>query len=569
MRRTNKKSQDFVFVASGPMKRSGGLSTSGNSVNLADGQLAIMSADPWGTVTAGNFLTGGETPADVKAIKIVQGTSRSSNTSLYKGWNGKEVPAFRESPILRSGDIKSISCNVNLVGRYSSRFFGGTFSTVLASTDYGIFPVLRSKRKDQDFSQHEDDFNATFTTAATLPSGTAGVNLDYMLQNVLHQLNIQSKLVKAGYPTLLSGKKEVFGFALDIDGGGTGQALGTIAVGTVIPVMVYNGTTINYTATKEFVATVKEWIDDTACTTSTKIVKVDITTAGGSAVTDAFMLMGLEHDLAAGLDNEANVKVEVAACSTTSSFGTAYTETRVCGATEDQGSGRYVQIVWDRNAGLQSNLSVTGDNDQLVKTPSPIDTTKDYAVTVLDVRSNVEHFNAQLHNNKRIFIIYERVDNSAAVAATGFIRIINNAAIATDVVTVNGTGLTEGTDWNDGANAAATATSLAAEISTVSGVSATAYQDYVIITADTAGTAGNSITLAYTDTGSNGPAVELSGATLTGGAAAAAGSAGVTSRNNEEILVEDLNDVLGEWILNDSNFEGNILGASTSSALFV
>ena len=103
---------------------------------------------------------------------------------------------------------------------------------------------------------------------------------------------------------------------------------------------------------------------------------------------------------------------------------------------------------------------------------------------------------------------------SLAVAASGTVT-VNNLGISGVVITVDGTALVEGVDWNIGGDTDATAVSLASAIDALPNVSAPApvASSVVVITAIDAGDAGNSITLA-TDDALN---IPVSGATLSGG----------------------------------------------------
>jgi hypothetical protein len=98
-------------------------------------------------------------------------------------------------------------------------------------------------------------------------------------------------------------------------------------------------------------------------------------------------------------------------------------------------------------------------------------------------------------------------------AATGTVTIVDFSSIAGATITVGGTGLVEGVDWTAATDNATTAGSLATAIDGLGTVGATATGAVVTITADTAGTAGNSITLAT----SHPVNAAISGATLTGG----------------------------------------------------
>lgn len=132
-----------------------------------------------------------------------------------------------------------------------------------------------------------------------------------------------------------------------------------------------------------------------------------------------------------------------------------------------------------------------------------------------------------LNAAKNMFVL-EYIDPatwaSLGAAAKG-VSILLSQVQATDTLTIAGTAFAfvasgaTSNQVNIGANAAASATALAAKINAASGltVSAVAEGSTVYLTAKTRGTAGNAITIA-----SNAPArLSVSGATLSGGVAAA------------------------------------------------
>lgn len=112
----------------------------------------------------------------------------------------------------------------------------------------------------------------------------------------------------------------------------------------------------------------------------------------------------------------------------------------------------------------------------------------------------------------------QNADNilTAAVAATGSYTVVDYSALAGVTVTVGGTVLTEGVEWNRGGSNGAAATSLASAINALTSVNATPSSATVNVVAATAGTAGNAITLATTGAGN----LTKSGNNLTGGAEA-------------------------------------------------
>ena len=565
--RTNKPFQEHWFVPSGAMKRTGDLAATGNSVNLNDAELAVMSADPWSaTRSAGNFLVGGETATQVNRVQLVQGTSKSADTSYHLGFDGLVEGPFLISPEIKRGEITSVYCELEPVGSYSCELFSSLPAPVIAST-YRILPVLKSVRNDRDFTHNEDILGPieVVTDATAIP----GDDTDWVILSLLDKFNLYSKHVVNPVPTKVSGNKPMMGFALDISGG-AGTALGTLAVGDTIDFVTYNSVTTSWTVDADFLATVNNLITNTAVTASTTVEVIDVTAAGSSAA-DAFVLfgtddaMGIAHDDIYGTKVTMNAELEGAFLDTNNV--PLYTKTAGSGASEDQASARILQIRFDNNGRLQVNNSIAGHTDTLIQAPSYIDASKSYNAQIIDLYNVDAISNTGIHHQTRIWILTERADNSAAVQAKGWVRITDNSNIGLDTFTINGTALVEATDFAGGANAAATAVALAAAADAISGVDCVADNEYVFITATTAGTAGNSIANVYTDSGSGVSAV-VSGAVLSGGLAAAAGSTGVTTVASDQILVNDLNAVLGVWLASDTTSTVEYLGSATSSVPF-
>ncbi len=115
----------------------------------------------------------------------------------------------------------------------------------------------------------------------------------------------------------------------------------------------------------------------------------------------------------------------------------------------------------------------------------------------------------------------ENVLNGAntPISAIGTITIDDFLILADDIVTINGQAFTEGAalDWQAGGTNVQAATSLLSAINTFADAAYTAARVSNIITINAVpGSAGNSIALVYTDSGS-GNGITLSGATLAGG----------------------------------------------------
>lgn len=127
--------------------------------------------------------------------------------------------------------------------------------------------------------------------------------------------------------------------------------------------------------------------------------------------------------------------------------------------------------------------------------------------------------------------------DSTADSAYGTIVIEDNNKIDGDSFTVGSFTATEGSaaDFTKGANRTATATELASFLNGLDpSFSASSSGRTVTIKANTAGTAGNSIALAYTDSGT-GVAATISGSTLSGGSSGTSADKSLYSKIKLEI----------------------------------
>ena len=558
--------QEFFIIGKKALKKTGNLQSTGSAMNLTENQVGIVSADPYSSTKGSNaFLAGGETAAQVGRIKIVQGTSKSADASQASVWLGNATGAFGESCVIDAESVQTTSANVTPIGSYSAQYFDG-FSVPTASKLYSMSFDLQSVRNDRDYAYNDDDNLVHYT----IPSGDTPA-IDYLINKVLYRANLYSNYFKAIAPDVSTGNKAMLCFAFDISGGATGTAIGALVVGDTVPFMKVGTTTYNYTVTKEFLATVKNLIDNTNLTASSKVVVIsNDNTEAAATEADAMIVMGTDQVKSVAHDDiyatKVRVKVELGDNYLDSTSGTKY-YTKVedaSSATEDFGSGDIWEIKFRDAAFGTYNHSVAGFSDTLIVSASGIDRTKSYVANVIMGQTTGEDGQKSEY---AVYILNERQDNAAAaVKAQGWYKILNNTTIATDTITFDGTALVEGTDWDAGADIYATATALAAAMNgngTISGkVTATAYEEYVLLEAVTGGTAANAYTIAETGGGS-----EVSGATMSGGLAAATGATGVTAQNSDPLFIEELNDVLGVWI-KSQNQRFDAVGNSTTTTVF-
>jgi phage tail sheath protein FI len=125
-------------------------------------------------------------------------------------------------------------------------------------------------------------------------------------------------------------------------------------------------------------------------------------------------------------------------------------------------------------------------------------------VTIADTRTGA------VFNGQMLSVVKDGINS---ISASGTVTINAFGSIAGATITVDGTALVEGADWNAAVDNATTAASLALAIDGLAGVSAASNGNVVTVTAVAAGTSGNSITLVTTHPAN----AAVSGATLSGG----------------------------------------------------
>jgi len=125
-------------------------------------------------------------------------------------------------------------------------------------------------------------------------------------------------------------------------------------------------------------------------------------------------------------------------------------------------------------------------------------------VEISDIRTGA------VYNNSTLAVIR---DGIAGVSSSGTVTIVDFNAISGATITVDGTALVEGTDWDAVSDNETTASNLATAIDGLTNVGATSSGNVVTISATVAGTAGDAITLATSHPAN----AAISGATLSGG----------------------------------------------------
>lgn len=426
LRKTSKEFQEYFIVATGnqSMRTSGAAYGTGTAMNLTNGQLGVIRPE------LGTYIDGTNDAVSngVLKIQILQGTSKSANTSSVLGWTGLETPECVKSPIIPAHSILQVATNLPVVGTYSSLLYS-SLSAPTADTKYALNVKLRSARKDKTYGGNVEQFSSEYVSGASAPTQAV------VLSNLITKLNQYSKANNLIPPHKYMGnRRHVVAFGIDTDGSGSGQAIGTLTTGNTINVMTDGTSTMTITVTKEMVQTIKGWIDSTPLTATSEIVNVSTAVTGSSDV-DSIIVMGLDHDLAVAFDDVQQVRVDVSGTTITWPDGT-YTETSLTNAVETTGSGRELKIRFnDRAFGQKGNEQLAGFTDTIIYPFETIDESGSYTVTAIDFLTEEFVNNDVVHQNNRVWILLPATDDSGS--ATGADGITTSTSASTTVTALN------------------------------------------------------------------------------------------------------------------------------------
>ena len=474
MKRTHKPYQEYFLVAKGnqALATDDANFLSGNGVALADGQLGVLN------VKTNKFINGGSpTVTTDPAIKILAGTPTSADFSKNYGWHIGEVKPFLETPIIdASHEVQSFTASLTPVQSNSAVYIDGIstpeVSTATAIKNYAVNILFRSVRKDRDYGNNIDKLITSYdtpTAANTVFNGYDAANKkSFVLAKLIGRINAQSKLntLQPQWANVAA-KKHVIALGISLDGEGTGTAISGVKTGTAFNVMTTTNGVLSITPTAGMVQSLHNFIQSKLTATTgayplAEIINVDVDSANSGYI-DGILLIALDHDTAVAYDDIYAVKPTIDV--TVGGF-TSYATTTVSSAIEPGGSGRLFKIAFDERAFAQyGNHQLTGFADELIKTPSYIDETKNYSAYIIDLYNKDEKFDDSIHHQTRIWILLETTLNTAdATADAGIIPTITAVDTITDLTATLGSwlpSLTSGYNVNNTGIGAGSASSFA------------------------------------------------------------------------------------------------------------
>lgn len=290
MKRTNQPHTEVFLVAKGnqALAKTGNISAAGNSVNILDGQLGVIAAtSAQAHLDSNDFLNATNNPAgsaantaaNVPAIRIVQGTPSSADTSQLYGWH-YEHPAFVKSGIIRTNTVQSFTAQVAAVPTLSAKVFTGLVdANVRNSSEYTAYLEFRSRRNDRDFGANVEMLPIVVETP-DFTVVTVDSKLDWLITQTVATINKNSKLYNN---PLERGNRDVVAFAINT-AGGDGTVIGTLEVGDAVPYFKVGTQTYTVTLTKAMLETLHNLITNSAVTATSTIEVVDLTTSGNGTL---------------------------------------------------------------------------------------------------------------------------------------------------------------------------------------------------------------------------------------------------------------------------------------------
>jgi len=297
MKRTNEKFQEVFLVskANSALASAANISGSGSFVNIADGQLGVIAAtNEQSHLAAGAFLTttnnpagaAANTPSDVPAIRIVQGTPSSVDTSGNYGWFNED-PNYVRSGIIRANQVMSFSAAKHALPILSAEMLSGvTNSDIRENAEYSVTVEFRSERNDTTYGSNVENIKSNYLT----PDYTAypvDSRLDDVITQLGSRLNLQSSLNNS---PARRGNRLMAAMALNTVNG-LGTPIGDVELGDVLVLSRNGNRDITLTVTRAILNTFHEWIDAGLVDATDTIETLDPTTAGNGRSAQATITM--------------------------------------------------------------------------------------------------------------------------------------------------------------------------------------------------------------------------------------------------------------------------------------
>lgn len=421
--------------------------TAGSSLNLADGQLGVLSTDHSGTVSFGKFIPAGTTSAQVASVKVVQGTPNSSQTYKVNPFANNDK-AYVESHKILADRILSVSTQTYEPGMYNMYRIKTVTGIDTTDATYKMTLNFEGARKDITYGYNRDVISATVTTPATAATNTN----DYVLQNLALDLNRFSQITANASPANFSGNKQFIVLGLNI-GGGSGTVVGTLNAGDTFNYAQYtvNGSTVTatYTTDLQFINSLHNAIAEDATLATARILNLGSVTPGSAATINALLVVAFDEDEANAFDDVKYLKIRLSNVGI-SGDGILYDGLEVAPPFEGANTERQVYLDYQGRAALQimtaQNHVVGGE--YFISPPNYLDRTAEgYTVTRIVHYGETENLNnTSRFPMETVILLTASITAPTADANTGFTVTTDDSATVTSLNATLGAWLSDADD---------------------------------------------------------------------------------------------------------------------------
>jgi len=391
--------ESFVVAAAAQatVPSSGTLNNSNGNVNLANGQLGIVSVSPFGTTAMNAFTDATPTLAEAPAIAIYQGTSSSAGVAAAQG---SAVYPLAARPYEKSWDIDGrrpiqVTKQSYRAPSHSVWVLGNTPGStgainVPASTEtskeYALTIAFRGRRVSES---HSAEQAAALQVSVTTPNFTtlsydANEATDWITTKLAWEINLNSQILSLS-PTR-QGKYPVLALLIDTTGV-TGTAIGgvsPIAEGTSLTVANTALGVRNVVLTDALATSIKNAALSAAggviADLDWSVVPIDLSEAGEvtTSIGEVIMIIGLD-DRTAYVDFIPEVKNRLNIGLTAGFDADTVNYVERSFANEGEGTARALDLWYKATQGQRKYFN-RHDLDPVIDYPSPVDLTQKYVI---------------------------------------------------------------------------------------------------------------------------------------------------------------------------------------------
>lgn len=415
-------------------------------VNLADGQLGLVSAKHGQGVAYNTFLTAGQTVSDARFVRLVQGTPGSADLRTNKGNPANDLP-YVQSPLIDGKSPVVVTGKVATVPSYSAWVIGDVAANagsinVVDETEYLMHVAFTGVRNDREFSVSGiETLPISFTTPDYSTLGTTNA-LDHLIKNVAWKVNVNSRILGATQAAGDRGNRNILALAVNLGGGagtGTGNSVATAGSQSTAVVDLQSGSgnpvtslPVYYDGTNTYSVTVDATMNQTfdnlvagsVLAAASTVEVINLTTAGAAANADAIILIGTDQELASRVDTEERVKTRIHVGLEYNFNSTNPNKQEASNAYEGAGQGRKWLLRSDRYHQLNQYTQQNQPRmEYFIQPPSYVDATKNYNVySIENVRENNVNYSHTAYNPSRTILLVE----NTSTLGTGLSNVVTS-----------------------------------------------------------------------------------------------------------------------------------------------